>query len=285
MKRNILTCFFLVLITLVFSCTSFVYDGDVSCRGMNFDYESNPEVKIRIEQFNNQRAFIVSFKTPIGYANVIGINDSGVFATTQALSKRYFKSDGRPTIFIHDVFLEQIKNATEAAYLERFVQDKRVRFSPMMYTHIMVADKFGHAIALEVGEKENELVKKDGPIFAMANFPLYKFMDKDFDEVFGRGDQNYINVWKALLDKADESFDLETAMYVLKQAVCSTTECSVIFFPETFDIFLSFDGKFDRIWQISLQRGTIKTHRGFKEDRQTELTSRGLLKSELIGWE
>ena len=224
MKRKILMSCLLCLITLVFSCTSFVYDGRVACRGMNFDYEGNPEVKVEIEHFANQKAFIVSFKTPIGYANVIGINESGVFATTQSLSKRYFKSDGRPTIFIHDVFLEQIKNATEAVSLERFVQDKRVRFSPMMYTHIMVADKFGQAIALEVGEGENELVKKDGDIFAMANFPLYQFRDKAYDEVFGRGDQNYINVWNALLENSSETFTLDTAIHVLEQAVITTTE-------------------------------------------------------------
>lgn len=284
MKRKILMSCLFCLITFVFSCTSFVYDGTVTCRGMNFDYGGNPEVKVEIEHFSNQKAFIVSFKTPIGYANVIGINESGVFATTQSLSKRYFKSDGRPTIFIHDVFLEQIKNATEATYLERFVQDKRVIFSPMMYTHIMIADKFGRAIALEVGEKENELVKKDGKIFAMANFPLYSFKDKAYDEVFGRGDQNYINVWNALLENTSEPFNLDSACHVLQQAVIATTECSVVFFPETFDIFLSFNGDFDRIWYVSLEKEQIKTYRGFQEHQQMSLTSRGLLKSELMEW-
>lgn len=285
MKRTILMTCFLGFITLVFACTSFVYDGTVACRGMNFDYENNPEVKVEIEHFANQKAFIVSFKTPIGYANVIGINESGVFATTQSLSKRYFKSDGRPTIFIHDVFLEQIKNATEAAYMERFVQDKRVRFSPMMYTHIMIADKEGQAIALEVGEAENELTKKDGKIFAMANFPLYQFRNKAYDEVFGRGDQNYINVWNALLENSSEAFTLDTAIHVLEQAVIATTECSVIFFPETFDIFLSFDGDFERIWYVSLEKEQIKTYRGFQESQQMSLNSKGLLKSELMKWQ
>jgi hypothetical protein len=284
MKTVNVIFYFLIMSVSVFSCTSFVYDTGAFCvRGMNFDYENNPEVRMKIEHFDAQTALLFSFKTPIGFAHMIGINERGIFATTQSLSKRYFKKDNRKTVFIHDVFLEMLKSASAVSDLEVYLTDKRVRFSPMMYTHIMIADKNGGAVAIEVGERDNQIIKKDGDLFAMANFPLYQFIEKPYDQVFGRGAESYKGVWKAMLESED-GFGLEEAIYTLEQVVIPTTECSVIYFPLKEEIYVGFDGNFDKMWKISLKSEMIETFKGFDEKKTCQLNANGILKSELLKW-
>jgi len=85
MKKKSLCIFvFGLLLITAFSCTSFVYDGDVKVRGMNFDFYNNPEILLNLLTDGSENAFYMAF---YGYAVTFGINESGVFCTLQALSE------------------------------------------------------------------------------------------------------------------------------------------------------------------------------------------------------
>ncbi len=287
MKTKIFMLFFLsVIFFSAFSCSSFVYDSEnISVRGMNFDYPGNPEIMLSYPYSDEYSFFALSFdtKSPVGYAYMLGINEKGIFTTTQMLSKQYVKASRGAKIFIHDVFMDVLRHGDSVEYIESRINGKRVIFSPNFYTHILVSDSNKNATVLEVSPDENVLIKKEGEKFAMTNFCLYNFNYRDISSIHGPGDENYRNMWKKI-DEIGEIDTLEKALEILKASLSKTTCSSTVYFPEQDTVYIAFDGNFDRLWKINPGLKTIETHTGFEEHRTETIGTAGILKSALDEW-
>src|SRR6056297_4011065 len=108
MKRKyLITVFFTLTVITVFSCTGFVYDGDVKVRGMNFDFSNDPEILLNFLTDGSENAFYMAFYQ---YAVTFGINESGVFCTLQALNPYEVKEYEENVMSLAEAFIHGIQD-------------------------------------------------------------------------------------------------------------------------------------------------------------------------------
>jgi len=282
-KIFIIFILFSLLYSFYFSCSSFTFDGANKVRGMNFDYTNNPELKFQFLINMPKDIFLLSFETNWGYAWTMGINDSGIFIPFQLVDSNEFVSDEKGSVFMHNIFMETLSYADNIGFVNEYIGNRRV-FSPRgAYTHMMISDLSGNAAIIEAGEYQNEITEKNEEFMLMTNFAVYKFREKNYDEVYGMGATRYINMHDTLI-KSGEEISFEEAWEILKSASNSFTDCSTIFFPEEHEIYFCLDCDYDRIWKVSIENRSIETYSGFSEYKNMIINDDGILKSELKMW-
>ena len=274
---------FILMIMTVFSCTSFVYDGDVKVRGMNFDFYDNPEILLNFLADGSENAFYMAF---YGYAVTFGINESGVFCTLQALSQYKQKEYEGQTMSFAEAFLHCIMDYNDVGEFQDFLLQQKLSIPPMMYVHMLCADTHSNAFITEIGEKGTEITQKpeDRDILAMTNFRAYRFDIYDgYKKVYGPGADRYKRTYDYLLKKPEIS-TYEEAFQVLKVSKTSDTEFSAVFFPEEKVAYITFDGDFNRVWKLELETKILTTEKGFDNQSTYDFEKGGINKSDLIKW-
>ena len=87
------------------------------------------------------------------------------------------------------------------------------------------------------------------------------------------------------LQEHKEAFDVEKGFKLLASAVLDqdgyTTLCSMMFTPESNQIYIALDQQFDTIWQVSLDHRTIIPCRGFDRDFEIKIDDGGILASDM----
>lgn len=284
MKRKfIIMGIFILMIMTVFSCTSFVYDGDVKVRGMNFDFYDNPEILLNFLTDGPENAFYMAF---YGYAVTFGLNESGVFCTLQALSQYNQKQYEGQTMSFAEAFLHCIMDYDDVGEFQEVLLQQKLSIPPMMYVHMLCADTHSNAFITEIGEKGTEITQKpqDRDILAMTNFRAYQFDIYDlYKKVYGPGADRYKRTYEYLLDKP-KIRTYEEAFHVLEVSKKSDTEFSAVFFPEEKAAYITFDGDFNKVWRLELKTKTLSTEKGFNKQRTYSFENGSIKKSELIKW-
>ncbi|MFW6263753.1 MAG: hypothetical protein ACOC34_06945 [Thermotogota bacterium] len=284
MKRKFLfIVFFVFLVMSVFSCTSFVYDGEVKVRGMNFDFSNDPDILLEFPADGSENAFYMAFNR---YAVTFGINESGMFCTLQALSQYEQKEYEGQTMSLAEAFLHCIMDYDDVGEFQDYLLQQKLSIPPMMYVHMLCADTHSNAFITEIGEKGTEITQKpeDHDILAMTNFLAYKFDIYDgYKKVYGPGADRYERTYEYLLKKPEIS-TYEEAFQVLEVSKTSDTEFSVVFFPEEKLAYITFDGVFDRVWKLELETKLLTTEKGFDNQRTYDFKNGSINKSELIKW-
>lgn len=282
-KKSLCFVIFGTLLITVFSCTSFVYDGEVKVRGMNFDFYDNPEILLNFLTDGPENAFYMAF---YGYAVTFGINESGVFCTLQALSQYEHKEYEGQTMSFAEAFLHCIMDYNDVGEFQDFLLQQKLSIPPLMYVHMLCADTYSNAFITEIGEKGTEITQKpeDQDILAMTNFRAYQFdIYSLYKKVYGAGAARYKKTYEYLLKKPQIK-TYEEAFQVLEVSKTSDTEFSAVFFPEEKAAYITFDGDFNRVWKLALETKTITTEKGFDNQRAYNFENGSINKSELIKW-
>ncbi len=291
---------FILLVLLIFSftssvfaCTSFALYGNQIFYGMNFDYISIP-LKFLIESNAGMNIFHTAFlfeKTVNKpefknyFAKTCGINDKGLFCASQEIEP-YIEGTEKVNddeIHIDDQY-KTISTYSNVEDVQRFIEKKRSVQDIGPSIHNLFADMNGTAIVSETDNKENHITKIRNNFMIMANFANHSLIGKSYREATGAGADKYI-IAHEYISKNIDFFSVDKGFDLLKMVVyqdldCSTL-CSMIFHPQTNNIYIVMNQNFEKIWKISLNRGIIETYRGHGKQFQTRLGPEGILSTDL----
>lgn len=266
-----------------FACTSFAVYSAETLYGMDFDY---PDVEIRftISSSGDLKVFQMEFLQEGSFVPTVGMNSAGLFASCQML---YPEAEGTTQaaadeVYTWQVYRESLSSFRTVEEAVEFLRDKRVVHWSLTL-HDLIADKYGDAMVVEAGDEENVITRIEGDFIVMTNFPNGEFAGKGYQAVEGVGAKRYKTAYEHILD-TKAAFDVDLALETLEKAVStgeSATLCSMVFNPETGEVFIALERDFDRIWRVSLEDQTIEVYRGLRKGEKMALDSSGVKASEL----
>jgi len=296
MKFKILVLILMIIIgftSSAYACTSFALYGSQIYYGMNFDYFSIP-LKFLIECKMGMNIFHLSFlydqtiddpEYKDYFARTCGINSKGLFCASQEIEPHIkgHKQAGKSEVHIDDQY-EAISRYSSVGQIEKIIKGKQwIQFiGPSI--HNLFADIKGNAIITETDNNENFITHIENKFIVMSNFSNHGLTGKFYKEAAGAGADRYITAYDHIMANLnsfsiDKGFDLLEKVS-LREKDCST-QCSMIFQPQTNHIYISVYQDFETIWKVSLNNNTIETHRGFDKYVKTRLREDGILASEL----
>jgi hypothetical protein len=276
-----------------YACTSFALYGAQIFYGMNFDYFSIP-LKFLIESNMGMNIFHLSFlydqtvddpEYKDYFAKTCGINSKGLFCASQEIEPHIegHKKAGKSEVHIDDQY-ETISRYFNVDQIEKNIKGKQwIQFiGPSI--HNLFADIKGNAIITETDNNENLVTHIENEFIVMSNFSNHGLIGKFYKEAVGAGADRYITAYDHIMENmnsfsVDKGFDLLKKVS-LREEDCST-QCSMIFQPQTNHIYIAVYQDFEAIWKVSLNNRTIETHRGFNKHYQARLGEDGILASDL----
>ncbi len=276
-----------------YACTSFALYGTQIFYGMNFDYFSIP-LKFLIESNMGMNIFHLSFlydqtvddpEYKDYFAKTCGINSKGLFCSSQEIEPHIegHKQAGKSEVHIDDQY-ETISRYSSVDQIEKNINGKQwIQFiGPSI--HNLFADIKGNAIITETDNNENFITHIENEFIVMSNFSNHGLIGKFYKEAVGAGADRYITAYDHIMENmnsfsVDKGFELLEKVS-LREKDCST-QCSMIFQPQTNHIYIAVYQDFETIWKISLNNRTIETHTGFNKHLQARLGEDGILASDL----
>ncbi len=294
MKRSLLSLMTLVVVVLswnhsAISCSSFAVYADKPFYGMNFDYDMFP-MKFRIVDAGGLKSFHLAFERPVGkdkkiWADTAGMNSLGMFA---AIQEELPYQVNPPLPGSNDMYVYQlygsIFSSGNVEAIENICSVKRLVQHKAVSVHCLFADASGKALVAEAGKDANSLTKMDGQFMVMTNFANRSLKGKSFNEAKGTGDKRYIAGY-SYLNKNSDAFTMEKGMSVHElmknlNPKCPTV-CSMIFDPTEKTVYFALYTNFQKIFKVSLEKGTISTFRGFSKPGSFKPGQDGILVTEL----
>ncbi len=276
-----------------YACTSFALYGAQIFYGMNFDYFSIP-LKFLIESNMGMNIFHLSFlyaqtvddpEYKDYFAKTCGINSKGLFCASQEIEPHIegYKQAGNSEVHIDDQY-ETISRYSSVDQIEKNIKGKQwIQFiGPSI--HNLFADIKGNAIITETDNNENFITHIENEFIVMSNFSNHGLIGKFYKKAVGTGADRYITANDHIMEdmnsfSVDKGFELLEKVS-LREKDCST-QCSMIFQPQTNHIYIAVYQDFETIWKVSLNNRTIETHRGFNKHFQARLGEDGILASDL----
>ena len=276
-----------------YACTSFALYGPQIFYGMNFDYFFIP-LKFLIESNMGMNIFHLSFlydqtvddpEYKDYFAKTCGINSKGLFCASQEIEPHIegHKQADKSEVHIDDQY-ETISRYSSVDQIEKNIKGKQwIQFiGPSI--HNLFADTKGNAIITETDNNKNFITHIENEFIVMSNFSNHGLIGKFYKEAVGAGDDRYITAYDHIMENmnsfsVDKGFELLEKVS-LREKDCST-QCSMIFQPQTNNIYIAVYQDFETIWKVSLNNRTIETHRGFNKHSQARLGEDGILASDL----
>lgn len=285
-NRLVIFYFFMTIIFSVdygFSCSSFAVYGKNKIYGMNFDYSRFP-LKFIILETNNQKTFHLAFQRTINgekvWALTAGMNSNGLFSSCQEeypKPKNITPPPNENPTYIHHLYLK-INDLKNAHQVEKLAGKIRLIQYPGVTVHNLFADKTGTAFITEASESGNKIIKPESNFIVMTNFPNRNLRGKNYYDAKGVGAKRYITAHEYLSKNID--LDLNSAMLLLEKIKNKhpdyPTHCSMVFFPEKNEIYAAINQNYKKIFKIDLNKKTLETFKGFKNQKTFKLDSSGV---------
>jgi len=254
---------------------------------MNFDFQDR-KIQFRIETNQDISILLISFAEKDEYLYIAGMNNNGVFFNFQIeepITERAIL-ESKNTINIGTLFEETMNSAKDLDGIHRIIQNNRITVEGPLTLHSLLADKKGNALVLETDGYKNHMCKSSKDFIVMTNFPNRDLANKPFQEIGGAGLDRYKLVYDYIQDNK-QTFDLQHAFEILKMTAqnkeqCKTL-CSMVFTPDTNEVYFSLNNDGSRMWKISIENLTLVTYKGFEDIVTLRLDNKnGILSSELI---
>jgi len=266
------------------ACTSFaVYSGE-PLYGMNFDY---PEVPIRftIREFGDLKVFQMEFKDGGGYTPTVGMNSSGLFASSQMLFPEMpSTSPGSTTpLTLWQLYQAGLYRNHTTADVLGLIDDYQITNSSLTL-HDLFADPGGEAIVVEVIDNQEEVTPIVSQYIVMTNFPLSPIQGLPLDEIEGVGADRYITASRMIQENLD-NFQVDVALKILEEAALMgeySTQASMVFDPVDLEVFIALDRDFNTVWRVSLAENSISTWQGFESRQTLPLDHQGVTEKTMI---
>jgi hypothetical protein len=288
MKKLIIAIlFFLLVLTPLnhaYACTCFAVYSDKPIYAMNFDYPET-ELKFVITEDKETKALFMQFKVGNNFSPTVGMNDKGLFVTTQM---QYPQIPGQNSRTKDEIFIPElgdyIQNCKNVQEILQAVENKKFVQLRSLTLHNMLADMEGNAVITEAGDEKNELLPITGNFLVMTNFRNSDYKNKPLNEISGTGSDRYIKAYQ-YIDENKEGFHLDKALEGLKMTVQNgsyPTLSSMVFVPEENCVYIALHRDFERLWKIYIQDKTIETFKGFDADMKFYIPDNGIFASDLI---
>lgn len=289
MKKACLVLSVLILLS-VFSClpaegcTSFAEYSDTILYGMNFDYPET-ELMFVIDKSENGKVIEVLFKKGENILGSSAMNEQGLFMTFQTqfplqMSKSELSDNEMNT---WDLFW-MIWKYQKCEQVKYYLKDKRL-VNMNVTVHQLFADRYGDSFIVEVGDDDNVIIPIEGQFIVMTNFTNSWFIGKPYTEVIGAGDDRYKTAYEHI-QKNINNFSVETGLETLALTQQSDsafpTLCSMIFDPESKEVYIALNRDFSKVWKLSMEKETIESFKGFDKPITVKMKPEGILASELI---
>lgn len=257
----IVLCLLMMQTLLVSACTGFVYFGDETVYGMNFDFPDT-ELLFRVDEVDGVKVFSMAFDAGGEYVPTVRFNSAGLFISEQMQypDMTKIKTLGEGQYYIGDVS-PNVETYDSVERVLEFVSDKQL-VQRNVTVHDLYADTQGHAVVLEAGEDQNQVTSIDGKFLVMTNFPQTDTIGKAPEDVLGAGADRYQKAYQLLAGGSDQS-PPELGWSVLndtRQSGSYSTQCSLIFLPEKNEARILLKNDSDRIWILNIETGDFEVH-------------------------
>jgi len=260
------------------ACTSFAAYGDTTYYGMNFDYGAEFPLRLHVDSPEGGPVFHLAFERDGRPVRTAGMNSRGLMSAVQELypPRPGTSAEGPGELYIWRVYFEALAHFDRAEDVATFVGTRRlIQPSAGPNLHAIVADPAGTALVVEPGEERNAITTIDGGYIVMTNFPVCALEHSAPEEIPGVGIDRYVAA-RDYLEEHAESLDLEGAFEVLERTSWTFTRASMVFAPESGEVYVAFDRDYDKVYRISLASRTVETYRGFAEPATWRIGPRGL---------
>ncbi len=272
------------------ACTSFAVYSDQAWYGMNFDYYSTTPFLVAIAEEGDRGLFVIAYLWRNLYVPTVGINEAGLFASTQLLyhNEKIVDTDqGDDSLSMYRLFADSLVHRDRVSQVREIAATRQVvDADPYRSTHNLFADPTGEAVVVEIIGGKTLVTEVEHGFLVMTNFPNGRFAGKSYDEVEGIGADRYITAHEAIV-RGKHSFGPQEALAVLHDtaqphnAMCPTL-CSLVFDPVGRYVYAVLYQDFERVWRISLEERLIETYSGFSKHVSLPLGQNGIPASELM---
>ena len=211
MKQIAIAVFALLSISfspsLSVACTSFAVYSNKTVYGMNFDFKPN---LLQIFSISSEIQGKVFHLRPFGFGEVAGMNMQGLFASCQMLIPEENPPATRSknqisTWIFHKMVLSRFEQVPQAKDL---LNNRQMAQAIGTSLHNLVADRFGDAMVVEVGETKNQITRIQDRFIVMTNFPNYQLKGKSYEEADGYGADRFRVVHKYIRSNLKD-FDID----------------------------------------------------------------------------
>jgi hypothetical protein len=266
------------------ACTSFaVYNGS-PLYGMNFDYPDVP-IRFTIQEFGDLKVFQMEFKDEGGFIPTVGMNSSGLFASSQMLFPELPstpRSDEKH-ITIWGLYQDGLYRHQTVAEILTLAEEYQIVNSGLTL-HDLFADPSGEAVVVEVIGEQEKLTPISGQYIVMTNFPVSSIQGTPISEIEGVGADRYQITDRIIRENLDD-FQVNTGFQILEEASLAgdfSTQASMVFDPVTQEVYIALDRDFNKIWIVSLAENKIRTWRGFVGQGTLPLDHQGITEEEML---
>ncbi|AGF57182.1 hypothetical protein B0P06_004528 [Clostridium saccharoperbutylacetonicum] len=223
-------------------CTSFIYRGNDTIIGMNFD---NNGMKYSIDT-KNPNWFTVKVDGGRGKYPSFGVDCFGRFfnnlvvnSNGKGLYRRPNKKVTHTTKFIMDI----LKGVISTEKLEEYLSNVEVVNGPDWSCHNMICDSNGNVWVVEPGRGNIRNIADSSKFFVMTNFSLWDYL---YENVECNCDR--FKVVSSELEKA-EKVNVETAFSILDSASQRNgewiTEFSMVYSKNMNTVYYCLNGNFN----------------------------------------
>ena len=262
------------------ACTGFAVYSGKTLFGMNFDYPPN-EVRFSIEEHDVGAVFFGSFWMDEHYAHTVGMNERGLFATDQMVSppRAATESPSESELYVWNAFYDGLCTWESVQGVLDWIGKRRLVQYPDLFLHNLYADPTGNAAIVEAGIGGNIITPIEGSFLVITNFHNGDFRGLDLRDIVGDGAERYRVVTRSITERF-AAFDVDDAFDALRRAATSSgpfrTRYSLVFDPETLEVYVALERDYDHLWKTSLSDRTIETYRGFDTHHVLALDPTGI---------
>lgn len=265
-------------------CTSFAVRGEQTWIGMNFDISARP-IKL-IYQKDSQ--LIVMQEEQGQFLPAFGINKSGTFMNLHMVEANEAGAyrRGKNCIHIMRLFEDVLGEKLSPAEVAAFAADHQIVNVPGHSVQSLIAGR-ELACVVEPGKRVIDIAGSDQQALVLTNFSLSDAKENDSLSKEAPGADRY-RIVSDRLAVLQEELDVDTSFSILRDAVQQgghfPTQLSLVVLPEERLVYFALHTNFAKIFCFSFDDQLIRTTKGFDSPKESILTRKGLLISELAGW-
>ena len=290
--RKIISIFIVSVLTItslyssVEACTGFCVYGKNTLYGMNFDYQDT-ELKFLIQSRNGINIFHLYFSTGTQFIGTAGINDRGLVSTLQFQYPLNYNPNPKQSDqkYIWEMYNHALENYETIAEVDNYLNSFRLIQTSYNSIHTLIGAKDSNAAIYEAGTERNMITRLEHNYIVMSNFCHSEYAGIPPAEINDVGADRY-RIARAHIEETINEYDVDNAIETLRRSAQYSgdfpTQCSMVFSPNTNEVFIMIKRNFEQIWKLSLDTKTIETFRGFSFHQSFQVNSSGILSSALM---
>ncbi|MBD7963622.1 hypothetical protein [Fictibacillus norfolkensis] len=219
----------------------------------------------------------------------IGFNKKGIFMNLHMVNSneegKYTRN--KNSVHMMRLFDEVLSEKVKTSVLPTYLQEKAIVNVPDYSVQSLIVAPDKKSFIVEPGRKYIGTDQLEDDFMVLTNFSVRDAMEHDDETLQGPGSDRYLVAYDELQNSRGH-FSVEKGLTILKQTVQREgdypTQLSMIYSPEDESVYFSLNADFNRLYKFSFSDMRITTVSGFERDFGLLVKKKGILLSELEGW-